>query len=222
MTGSTESPLERLAELLTIASNLESLPTDETNAVKAVELGIKIEQTAQAHLESSVAVARVRGVSWQDIGNAFGITRQAAFKRFGTASTTDIGEETMGNPLIDLTSRTEDIFMHLSKGDYSSVKSLMTFTCSRLLTKKRVMSVWDQVVADSGAFESCSNTIIQTADGTNVVAQKLNQYLGGGLTGQTQINHEAGEWLGRVAYNGAGKVTGILIVHPMQASNLPF
>lgn len=127
----------------------------------------------------------------------------------------------MANPIIDLTSRTENIFEHLSKGDYGSVKSLMTFTCSRVLTKKKVMDVWDQVVADSGQFESCSNTTIQTSDGTNVVAQKLNQYLGG-LTGQTQINHEAGEWLGRVAYNGAGKVTGILIVHPMQANNLPF
>ena len=222
MTGSTKSPLERLAELLADASNLGPLPTNEPNAVKAVELGIEIEQAAQAHLASSVALARARGVSWQDVGNAFGITRQAAFKRFGTVSTTDIGEETMSNPIIDLTSRTEEIFAHLSRGDYGSVKSLMTFSCSRVLTKKKVLSVWDQVVADSGQFESCSNTIIQTADGTNVVAQKLNQYLGGGLTGQTQINHEAGEWLGRVAYNGAGKVTGILIVHPMQASNLPF
>ncbi|MGP5022951.1 hypothetical protein ACTXIU_15330 [Glutamicibacter arilaitensis] len=222
MIGSSESPLERLAELLTVASSLGPLPTNEANSVKAVALSIEIEQAAQAHLESSVAVARARGVSWQAIGNAFGITRQAAFKRFGTISTTGIGEETMANPIIDLTSRTENIFEHLSKGDYGSVKSLMTFTCSRVLTKKKVMDVWDQVVADSGQFESCSNTTIQTADGTNVVAQKLNQYLGGGLTGQTQINHEAGEWLGRVAYNGAGKVTGILIVHPMQANNLPF
>ncbi|MBG6192457.1 hypothetical protein IWX64_003429 [Arthrobacter sp. CAN_A212] len=222
MTGSRESPLDRLSELLTNASNLGPLPTSETNAVKAVELGIEIERAAQAHLENSVAVARVRGVSWQAIGSAFGITRQAAFKRFGTISTTDIGEEAMGNPIIDLTSRTEDIFAHLSRGDYGSVKSLMTFTCSRLLTKKKVMDVWDQVVADSGQFEFCSNTTIQTADGTNVIAQKLNQYIGGGLTGQTEINHEAGEWLGRVSYNGAGKVTGILIVHPMQANNLPF
>lgn len=222
MTESTGSQLERLAELLAVASNLGPLPTNETNAAKAVELGTEIERAAQAHLENSVAVARVRGVSWQAIGNAFGITRQAAFKRFGTISTTDIGEETMGNPIIDLTSRTEDIFEHLSRGDYGSVKSLMTFTCSRVLTKKKVMDVWDQVVTDSGQFESCSNTTIQTADGTNVIAQKLNQYIGGGLTGQTQINHEAGEWLGRVAYNGAGKVTGILIVHPIQANNLPF
>lgn len=128
----------------------------------------------------------------------------------------------MSKPLIDLASRTEEVFRHLNKDDYASVKALMTFTCSRVLTRKKVMGVWSQVVADTGRFENCSNTTIQTADGTNVVTQKLNQHLGGGLTGQTQLNHEAGEWLGRVAYNGAGKITGLLIVHPLQADNLPF
>lgn len=188
----------------------------------AVEVGNRIERAAQAHLENSVAVARARGVSWQDIGNAFGITRQAAFKRFGAASTAAPEDKAMGNPIIDLTSRTEEVFEQLSKGDYGSVKSLMTFTCSRVLTRKKVMGVWAQIIADSGRFESCSNTTIQTADGTNVLAQKLNQYLAGGLTGQTQINHAEGEWIGRVAYNGAGKITGILISHPLQVDSLPF
>ncbi|MHA7306015.1 hypothetical protein ACX80E_12335 [Arthrobacter sp. TMN-49] len=93
--------------------------------------------------------------------------RQAAFKRFNTAPAADQGEE---------------ISEHLSTGDYGSVKSLMTFSCSRALTRKKVVGVWEQVVAGTGRCESCSNTTIQTADGTNVVAQKLNQYLGGGLT----------------------------------------
>lgn len=222
MNESSRSPLERLAELLTAASKLGPTPSNEASATKAVELGIEIEQAAQAHLEHAVAIARARGVSWQSIGDTFGITRQAAFKRFGNTSAKSTGEETMTSPIIDLISRTENVFENLSKGDYSAVKELMTFTCSRVLTKKKVMDVWKQVETETGQFESCSNTTMQTADGKNVVAQKLNQYLGGGLTGQTQLNHEAGEWLGRVAYNGAGKITGILIVHPMQKNNLPF
>lgn len=217
-----DSQLDRLAELLDAASSLGTPPTTESDALSAVEIGHRIDLAARAHLEESVAVARARGVSWQEIGNAFDITRQAAFKRFGNKMTTEPGEEGAGSPIIDLISRTEEVFEHLSRGNYASVKSLMTFTCSRALPKKKVMGVWDQVVADSGAFESCSNTTVQTADGTNVLAQKLNQYLAGGLIGQTQLNHEAGEWIGRVAYNGAGKVAGILIVHPLQKSNLPF
>lgn len=222
MTESSESPLERLAALVAEASNLGTAPTTEAGTLNAVEIGSHIERAARALLEESVAVARARGVSWQDIGNTFGITRQAAFKRFGTMASATPDEGKLGNPIIDLTSRTEEVFERLSKGDFGFVKSMMTFTCSRALTKKKVMSVWDQVIADSGGFNSCSNTTIQTADGTNVLAQKLNQYLSSGLTVQTQLNHEAGEWIGRVAYNGAGKITGILIVHPLQTGNLPF
>ncbi|MGP5581684.1 hypothetical protein ACTXOF_14315 [Glutamicibacter arilaitensis] len=222
MTGRTNSPLERLAVLLADAANLGTAPTTEAGALNAVEIGNQIERAARAHLEESVAVARARGVSWQDIGTTFGITRQAAFKRFGTVSAAMPDEGNVGNPIIDLTSRTEEVFEYLSKADYGSVKSMMTFTCSRALTKKNVMGVWDQVVADSGGFKSCSNTTIQTADGRNVLAQKLNQFLAGGLIVQTRLNHEAGEWIGRVAYNGAGKITGIIIVHPLQTGNLPF
>lgn len=217
-----DSQLDRLVELLDAASTLGTPPTTESDALSAVEISNRIELAARAHLEESVAVARARGVSWQEIGNVFDITRQAAFKRFDNKATATFGENVAGSPIIDLISRTEEIFEHLSRGDYASVKSLMTFTCSRALPKKKIMGVWVQVVADSGAFESCSNTTVQTADGTNVLAQKLNQYLAGGLIGQTQINHEAGKWVGRVAYNGAGKVTGILIVHPRQKGNLPF
>ncbi len=34
-------------------------------------------------LAIAVEVARVDGLSWQDIGTALGVTRQAAFQRFG-------------------------------------------------------------------------------------------------------------------------------------------
>lgn len=222
MTASPDAPIDRLVALVAGLADLGPAVTNEKDAVRAVELGMEIERAARTHLEQSIAVARARGVSWQIIGDALGISRQAAFKRFGTAHGEDKGEADMSTPTIDLTTRTEEVFTHLSKGDYAAVKSMMTFTCSRALTKKRVMAVWDHVVADTGQFQSCSKTIMQTSDGTNVVAQKLNQYLSSGLIGQTQINHEAGQWLGRVAFNGAGKITGLLIVHRLQANNLPF
>jgi hypothetical protein len=34
-------------------------------------------------LAIAVEVARVDGLSWQDIGTVLGVTRQAAFQRFG-------------------------------------------------------------------------------------------------------------------------------------------
>lgn len=128
----------------------------------------------------------------------------------------------MSKPVINLEERTEAVFQMLSKNDYAGVKELMTFTCSRALTKKKVMGVWEHVVGATGGLESLSGTVTQTSDGRNIILQQINQLLSGGLVGQTRLNHEAGEWLGRVAYNGSGKITGILIAHPSDAHNLPF
>ncbi len=222
MAKGADSALQRIVDLVTDASAFDPAAPDERDAVRNLELADAIERASHAHLMHTVAIARARGVSWQAIGESFGITRQAAYKRFGTPATTDRGEVTMSKPTIDLIERTEKIFADLSNGDYAGVKALMTFTCSRILTKKKVMGVWEQVLTESGQFESCSETVVQTADGRNILLQQINQYLAGGLICQSQVNHEAGEWIGRVSYNGSGKITGLLIVHPMQAQNLPF
>ena len=42
-----------------------------------------ITDSARSCLEASVADARRAGCSWTDVGRALGISRQAAFRRFG-------------------------------------------------------------------------------------------------------------------------------------------
>ena len=209
----------RAAELNTHPDAPARLPQHDSEAI-AVAVGL--EQAAERHLRATVAAARSRGVSWQLIGDALGVSRQAAFKRFGSAAALEAGGETMTMPAINLEERTEDVFRMLGKGDYAGVRNLMTFTCARALPKKKVMGVWEQVLQQTGALEAVSDTVIQTAEGRNIVLQQINQHLGGGLVGQTQLHHEAGDWVGRVAYNGAGKITGLLIVHPADTANLPF
>lgn len=222
MTGTGDNdgtdPVTRLARLVDRAGGLGA--RSETGT-EGISVAVDIERAAGQLLHAAVAAARAAGNSWQLIGDALGVSRQAAFKRFGTAAQ-EAGGTTMSQPILNLAERTEQVFRLLSKGDYAAVKAMMTFTCARALTKKKVMGVWDGVIDATGALESLSDTVVQTADGGNIVLQQINQYLGGGLVGQTQLNHEAGEWIGRVSYNGAGKISGLLIVHPMQAHNLPF
>jgi len=62
---------------------------------------------------------------------------------------------------------------------------------------------------------------VLTPEGTNVVGKFLNRHLSAGAIVQVTLCHEAGEWMGRVAYNGSGKITGILIA-PVGARDLAF
>jgi hypothetical protein len=69
--------LERLAETSRIAGNGDLL--DMLGALRTVELAVSAARRAV------VAEAREAGTTWEEIGDALGITRQAAQQRFGQA-----------------------------------------------------------------------------------------------------------------------------------------
>jgi hypothetical protein len=176
---------------------------------------------SKTQLRVAVATARAHGVSWQSLGDALGISRQAAFKKFDTAHGQSIGEPPMSQSPINLIERTEHVFLRLEASDYEAVKTLMTYSCARVLTKRKVMAVWAEVLSSTGRLESCSQTTAQSMGGRNVLEKVLNQRMATNTVVQTRLEHEAGEWIGRVAYNGSGKITGLLIA-PVDSANLPF
>lgn len=169
------------------------------------------------HLNALVSTARGQGVSWQAIGDALGVSRQAAFKRFDAKDE----REPMTDQTVDLLDRTQAVFHHLDAGDYEAVRAHMTYTCARALSKRTLMGVWDQVRSDTGRLEACVDPTAQTADGSSTLSRFANRRLSTGAIVQVTLQHEAGEWMGRVAYNGSGKITGILIAPP-GSRDLPF
>jgi hypothetical protein len=223
MEAQAERSPEGLAALAALVHEMLTLSRGSRTAadfVRSITAADELEHASRVQLRSAVLAARANGVSWQTIGDALGISRQSAFKRFGSP-TTPIGEDYTSMPVVDLAARTENVFHSLNKGDFASVKSLMTFTCARLLPKKKVMALWSEVVAATGQLESVSDTVVQTRDGRTIGMQLWNELMGAGVVGQTQLNNEAGEWTGRVAYSSSGKIEGILIVTP-GTTNLPF
>lgn len=188
-------------------------PGDEVMLIRHADALLR---GSHARLSELVSIARSHGVSWQAIGDALGVSRQAAFKRFST----DQGE-TMTEPTTDLLARTSRVFTQLDAGDYEAVRADMTYACGRALTKRKLMGVWDQVRSDSGRLEESIDATVRTADGSTAVSKFANRHLSTGAIVQVTLRHEAGEWIGRVAYNGSGKITGI-IVAPPGSRDLPF
>lgn len=122
---------------------------------------------------------------------------------------------------IDLMARTRTVFERLDAGDYEAVRSHMTYATERSLTKRKVMNVWDDVVNATGRLESMDDFTVQTPDGVNSFGKVVNRVFASGAIVQATLRHEAGEWLGRVSYNGTGKITG-LIIAPLGSRDLPF
>lgn len=217
MAGSSTSDMS-LAELASLVEAAGAgAPPDSGGEVRGIRHADELVRRSRERLQEVVSTARSHDVSWQEIGDALGVSRQAAFKRFGAK-----GEgETMAAPGIDLTDRTSEVFAHLDAGDYEAVRAHMTYTCGRALTKRKLMGVWGEVRGESGRLDACVEATVRTADGSTPLAKLANRHLSTGAIVQVTLQHEAGEWIGRVAYNGSGKITGILIAPP-GSRDLPF
>ncbi|MBD8011985.1 hypothetical protein AB0O65_09560 [Microbacterium sp. NPDC077391] len=212
-----EIPLSALAATVEEARAV-GVPVDDAAAIRQAD---QLVRRSQARLVDLVVATRAAGVSWQAIGDALGVSRQAAFKRFGGAVARPQKEMEMGEQMIDLMDRTRAVFERLDAGDYEAVRTQMTYTCARTLSKRKIQGVWNQVVAETGRLESPSDLTVQTPDGANALSKFANRVLASGAIVQATLRHEAGEWIGRVAYNGSGKITGLLIAPP-GSRNLPF
>ncbi len=194
------------------------IPVDDVTAIRQAD---QLARRSQARLVDLVVAARAAGVSWQAIGDALGVSRQAAFKRFGGAVAHPEKEMEMAEQIIDLMDRTRAVFERLDAGDYEAVRTQMTYACARTLSKRKIQAVWNEVVAETGRLESSSDLTVQTPDGANAFSRFANRVLANGAIVQATLRHEAGEWIGRVAYNGSGKITGLLIAPP-GSRDLPF
>ena len=198
-----------VVELATqLRATATAAPSTET-LTQAILLSDQLGIRSHSMLRSSVAAAREHAVSWQAIGDALGISRQAAFKRFADAEPRDADDA-----IASLIATTESVFARLSAGDYESVRNQMTFVCSRALTKRKVMGVWADMEAGTGRFLRCSDTQEATPAGRDAVERFLNTHVGALTVVQSRLHHESGEWIGRVAYTRAGKIAGILVTAP--------
>lgn len=221
MGNATPADARSLVDLAAVVDSGPDGLRDADDEMTRIGLADELIRRSQARLRELIVEARSHGVSWQSIGDALGVSRQAAFKRFSPLTEAAHEGATMTKQRIDLMDRTHDVFRHLDVGDYDAVRALMTYTCARALGKRKLMGVWSQVASSTGRLQACIDSTVQTPDGTTPLNKLANRHLAAGPIVQTTLQHETGEWIGRVAYNGSGRITGILIAPP-DSQDLPF
>ena len=177
----------------------------------------RLEQ-ARTRLHEAVARARAHDHTWAQIGEVLGMTRQAAFKRFGSPRDPRTGENMQATTTGELVETTERIFRLIDAGAYDELLPMMSKDTAAVLTRDLVLDTWAQAVAETGNLTGFRDTGLELPDGTLITA---GDAVHGSLIGHTIIDCEAGRWVGRVAYGSDRHVVGLLIVPPDHAE-LPF
>lgn len=173
---------------------------------------------SKQRLHDAVTAARAQGHTWQEIGDALDMSRQAAFKRFGKPTKPDRGEALAPSPVRPLLETAERAFGLVADADYDALHQLMTEKTAGLLTADLLAETWAKVLAEVGHLEACRDTRAELPDGTLLDSDE--SVLGVAIAATT-LHCEAGEMLGRVAFDENHKIVGMLIV-PVDHGKLPF
>ncbi|KQB86000.1 hypothetical protein [Corynebacterium lowii] len=166
---------------------------------------------AQQQLHQAVHTARAQGHSWAEIGTALGVSRQAAFKRFGKPVNPYTGEPMPARPTSTITTLTEKLFNLINEGDWEKVTELIHPEDRAELSPEVIRDAWIATASDYGTFTGCHDTIATTASTKNGT-EPLDGEITGLAVGVTTLRFEAGEYLGRVAFDRTNLIKGIYIV----------
>lgn len=177
-------------------------------------------EQAKLRLKQVVQQARQQGRTWADIGQALGISRQAAFKRFGEVTNPVTGQTMTGAPmsLDKIHQVTEQVFDLISAAEYDKLQKMLHPDVREDLPSTLIADTWASVLTEVGAKEAFEDTHVVLPGGERIEGHDA---ILGTVVGVTTLQHEAGEMMGRVAVDEQLRVTGILIVPP-GSTHLPF
>ena len=175
-------------------------------------------QGARRRLETAVLTARADGHTWAEIGETLGMTRQAAYKRFGTPTDPRTGERIAKRGVADVVEITERAFTLLAAGDYEQLARPMHPSTALELSPDVIAATWQSVLTEVGELSELQQTRVELPGGVPV---ESDEQVLGTVIGTTVLECEAGQLVGRVAFSDDAKVVGLLLV-PVDHGPLPF
>lgn len=213
MSGPTElaRQIARVAALLgdelRAADPEPGSPGPHSDVTHALSTARSLQSLADQAMAALVTDARARGVTWQAIGDALGISRQAAFQRFGSPIDPRTGTP-LTRPSADARAEAiarADLFLdHLTAHDWEAAAGLLGPTIGAQLDAEGLAAAWAQVLALGGDLERrhpAATTAL--ADEVTVVEEHLS--------------FEAADLVARLSYDAEQTMVGLWFLPAEQA-----
>ena len=209
---STEGEREVMALMLAtnaqlVASVLRDSGTSEgrslMGAIAATRtLALLVDDT----LRALVGQARVRGATWNEIGEVLHVTRQAAFQRFGgqlTAQSTE--EQAMNQPIPDSGSKAMKAFESFLVEDWEGLRATFDPRMTEAAPVEFLQSALASGRETYGSFIAMGTPITSVIGDCTVV--------------DVPMALEKGDLTGRVSFNADGEVAGLFFLPVDQSAS---
>lgn len=159
---------------------------------------VSIQAAADDVVRAVVHQARQHGATWQVIGDALGVSRQAAFQRFGKPIDPRTGEPMNTTPLPGAGDLAVSVIQDLVSGRWASIAEQFDTTMRDGLSEDALAAAWAQIVGLSGAFEGHGEPEVARAGDLTVT--------------NTPISLEAGDYTARIAFRDDRTIAGLFIL----------
>ncbi|GAA1308610.1 hypothetical protein Psi02_24900 [Planotetraspora silvatica] len=198
---------ERLGELAEqvarSARHLAEVAKQESGApgeLATVRLAQQLDALSGVTLRVCVERARAAGHTWQELGDLLGVSRQAAFQRFGKPIDPRTGAPMSNTAQTDAAGRATALLADWTEGRYEQVVADFDATMSAALSATELAAAWAQVVGTVGTLERTDEPLVRAQGDLTVV--------------DIPLEFEAGEMKARVTFNADRTVGGLFILNP--------
>lgn len=172
--------------------------TQGDDSSSAIGHALRIQAAADDVVRAVVQQARERGVTWQTIGDALGVSRQAAFQRYGKPIDPRTGEPMNTTPLAGATELARTIVDDLAAGRWQAITEQFDPMMRNSLSEEALAAAWAQIVGTSGAFEGQGEPVVTRAGDLTIT--------------NTPLSMEAGDYTARIAFRDDRTIAGLHIL----------
>lgn len=165
-----------------------------------VQVASELSAAATAALRLSVDLARTAGRTWQELGDVLGVSRQAAFQRFGHPIDPRTGEPMSNVMLPGAAAKATQLMIDWLEERYDQVTADFTDKMIEALPVSRLAAAWAQVIGMIGSYQGMGEPMTRQAGDLTIV--------------EIPLTFEAGEMKSRVVYDASGKVAGLFVLEP--------
>lgn len=172
----------------------------EDDPIASVRAAREIRDRAEALMAAAVLQARLTGRTWQEIGEVLGVSRQAAFQRYGKPIDPRTGEAMNTQVLPEADELSRAVIDDLAHARWADVTARFDAVMRDRLTEEGLAEAWAHIVGLAGAYESHGDIdAVRAGDFT---------------TTNTPLSFEAGDFVARITFRDDRSLAGLYILNP--------
>ncbi|MEE2052744.1 DUF3887 domain-containing protein [Nocardiopsis tropica] len=172
--------------------------TKDDDWADAIGRAVSMQAAADDVVRAVVQQARQNGATWQVIGDALGVSRQAAFQRYGKPIDPRTGEPMNTTPLPGAAELAASVIGDLAAGQWARVTEQFDPAMRDGLSEDALAAAWAQIVGLSGALEGRGEPEATRAGDVTIT--------------NTPLSFEAGDYTARIAFRDDRAIAGLHIL----------